>query len=615
MTIKFSQLVETTSPKNADYVPVVEVNAGPSYISKRSTVVNLASTILQGNAASATKLATARTINGVSFDGTTNISIVTAIAAATSSVIGGVIIPVVATSGITNSSGTIGLAKATASTGTGQLGGVIPDGTTITVNGSGVITAPYTYTLPTASNTVLGGVKVDASTITINGSGVITAPYTYTLPAATSTVLGGVKPDGVTITNTAGAISVPTATSSVLGVVKPDGTTITNTSGAISVPTATTSALGIVRADNSSITISSGVLTATYSYSLPASTSTVLGGVIVQSSNISGLVNTGGSVVLAKASASDLGGVKIGTGVSIAADGTISTTVYSLPTATTSVLGGVKIDGSTITINSGTISSTISAATTSSLGGVIVPAVSTSGITNSSGTIGLATATATQLGGVTINDPTIAINGSNISVPMLTAAKIAIGLEAGKTSQGTNSVAIGAYAGQTSQATNTIILNASGSAVNGVSAQASSFYVNPIRSTAPQAGFVYYNSNTYEVVYSTSLGYPTGSSSGGTVTQSGSRTAGVTLNKSTGQITLVNVAASGTAITFTVTNSTVAAVDTIIVNCSSSNAGNVYLTFVSAVAAGTFNITFYTTGGVAIDSPVFNFTVIKGSNN
>jgi hypothetical protein len=50
------------------------------------------------------------------------------------------------------------------------------------------------FTLPTASNSVLGGVKVDASTITINGSGVITANYTtYTLPTASGSVLGGVK--------------------------------------------------------------------------------------------------------------------------------------------------------------------------------------------------------------------------------------------------------------------------------------------------------------------------------------------------------------------------------------------------------------------------------------
>lgn len=49
------------------------------------------------------------------------------------------------------------------------------------------------YTLPTASTTVLGGVKVDGSTITINGSGVISGANTYNLPTASSTVLGGIK--------------------------------------------------------------------------------------------------------------------------------------------------------------------------------------------------------------------------------------------------------------------------------------------------------------------------------------------------------------------------------------------------------------------------------------
>lgn len=103
------------------------------------------------------------------------------------------------------------------------------------------------------------------------------------------------------------------------------------------------------------------------------------------------------------------------------------------------------------------------------------------------------------------------------------------------------------------------------------------------------------------------LGYSTGS--GGTVTQATSRTTGVTLNKSNGAITLFSAAGSSTATTFTVTNSTVAATDTIIVNCKSSS--NAYLTFVTAVGAGSFNITFQTTGGTGTDAPVFNFAVIK----
>ena len=103
------------------------------------------------------------------------------------------------------------------------------------------------------------------------------------------------------------------------------------------------------------------------------------------------------------------------------------------------------------------------------------------------------------------------------------------------------------------------------------------------------------------------IGYATGS--GGAVTQLTSRTTGVTLNKSNGAITLFTAAGSATATTFTVTNSTVAATDVIHV-CQKSGT-NLYNTLVTAVAAGSFNITFYTTGGVASDAPVFNFTLIK----
>jgi hypothetical protein len=103
------------------------------------------------------------------------------------------------------------------------------------------------------------------------------------------------------------------------------------------------------------------------------------------------------------------------------------------------------------------------------------------------------------------------------------------------------------------------------------------------------------------------LGYATGA--GGTITQGTSRTTAVTLNKLSGAITLFAAAGSATAATFTVNNTTVAATDTVIVNASSGT--NVYLTYVTAVAANSFNITFNTTGGTASDSPVFNFAVIK----
>lgn len=103
------------------------------------------------------------------------------------------------------------------------------------------------------------------------------------------------------------------------------------------------------------------------------------------------------------------------------------------------------------------------------------------------------------------------------------------------------------------------------------------------------------------------LGYGTGS--GGAVTQITSRTTGVTLDKTNGAITLVSAAGSTSWQTFTVTNNKVAATDTIIVNQKSGTDLNEI--HVTAVAAGSFNISFRTTGGTTTEQPVFNFSVIK----
>jgi hypothetical protein len=103
------------------------------------------------------------------------------------------------------------------------------------------------------------------------------------------------------------------------------------------------------------------------------------------------------------------------------------------------------------------------------------------------------------------------------------------------------------------------------------------------------------------------LGYATGA--GGTVVQGTSRTTGVTLNKTTGAVTLFSAAGTTVAATFTVTNSTVAATDVIILNQKSGT--DLYDLMVTAVAAGSFNITFRTTGGTTTETPVFNFAVIK----
>jgi hypothetical protein len=84
----------------------------------------------------------------------------------------------------------------------------------------------------------------------------------------------------------------------------------------------------------------------------------------------------------------------------------------------------------------------------------------------------------------------------------------------------------------------------------------------------------------------------------------------VTIDKPTGSITLVSAAGTTSWQSFTVTNSTVAISDTITVNQRSGT--DLYQIFVTNVAAGSFRITFATTGGTTTEQPVFNFNVIKG---
>ena len=106
----------------------------------------------------------------------------------------------------------------------------------------------------------------------------------------------------------------------------------------------------------------------------------------------------------------------------------------------------------------------------------------------------------------------------------------------------------------------------------------------------------------------TGIGYATGA--GGAITQITSRTTGVTLNKVTGAITLVSAAGSATPASFTVTNSAVIATDVIKLNQKSGT--DKYVLLVTAVGTGSFEITFYTTGGTTTEQPVINFAVLKG---
>lgn len=107
-------------------------------------------------------------------------------------------------------------------------------------------------------------------------------------------------------------------------------------------------------------------------------------------------------------------------------------------------------------------------------------------------------------------------------------------------------------------------------------------------------------------------GYTTGA--GGTVTQATSKATGVTLNKVCGQITMNNATLNAaTSVSFTLTNSAIAAADSVVVNIQSAATADSYIVMVTAVAAGSCRIQVYNFSGSNLgEALVLNFSVRKG---
>lgn len=108
-------------------------------------------------------------------------------------------------------------------------------------------------------------------------------------------------------------------------------------------------------------------------------------------------------------------------------------------------------------------------------------------------------------------------------------------------------------------------------------------------------------------------GYATGA--GGTVTQATSKATLVTLNKPTGQITMDSASlAATTTVSFVVSNTLVAAADSIVLNLNFNNTN--YQAWVYRVLAGSFEVALRNiSGGALAEAVVLNFAVIKGATS
>ena len=106
-------------------------------------------------------------------------------------------------------------------------------------------------------------------------------------------------------------------------------------------------------------------------------------------------------------------------------------------------------------------------------------------------------------------------------------------------------------------------------------------------------------------LFEVTAGSLVGTTNGGTVTQATNKSTGVTLNTESGQITMNNAQLdAGTEVSFTVTNSKIAATD-VVVACHGS-----------AGTAGSFKITVSNvSGGSLSEAIVINFVALKGASS
>ena len=102
---------------------------------------------------------------------------------------------------------------------------------------------------------------------------------------------------------------------------------------------------------------------------------------------------------------------------------------------------------------------------------------------------------------------------------------------------------------------------------------------------------------------------------GGAVTQATSKSTAVTLAKLTGAVTTHAAALADDAlVTFTVTNTAVAATDNVILNHKGGGTLGSYNVQAHTIASGSFKITIQNvSGGALSEALVLSFTVVKGS--
>jgi hypothetical protein len=269
VAIKISQFNSLPVVDGTIIVPVVDPS--PSNTSLRTTVADLQTFILNGNSATATKLFQSVNINGVAFDGSAAV-IVTADAST--------------------------LTVTTLNS---------------TVVGSS-LTSVGTLTNLTVTNTISGTVTNGVVT-----SGSYDNPSWITALAGTKVTNAVLTTDTGTVTNTMLAGSIANSKLTNNSVTFNGVTVALGASGSITtaLAAATTSTLG-------GVIVGSGINVLDGTISIYDASTTTKGLVLIPAVGTSGITNSSGTISIAIASNSQLGGVKIGAGISVGVDGTLT---------------------------------------------------------------------------------------------------------------------------------------------------------------------------------------------------------------------------------------------------------------------------------------------------
>tara|TARA_B100000927_G_C16456316_1_gene465929 strand:+ start:279 stop:644 length:366 start_codon:yes stop_codon:yes gene_type:complete len=108
-----------------------------------------------------------------------------------------------------------------------------------------------------------------------------------------------------------------------------------------------------------------------------------------------------------------------------------------------------------------------------------------------------------------------------------------------------------------------------------------------------------------------------GPTTGGTVTQGTSKSTGVTLNTSSGQITMHDAALAAAAeVSFTVTNSKITSTDVVVAIHGSGGTAGSYSVEANTIGSGSFAITVSNTSSGSLgEAIVINFIALKGASS